>query len=152
MKSDAIWCQLGGVLIGLAAKRRWLLRMLVALPLVLGAVSAHAAQMFVCSGDSIAREECCCPKAARGTPAARDLATVSRGCCCDIVTRLSAAPAPAVVARGPKVGGIGMGPALAFSLPDPTPVQPPVRALPWLLAHPPPPRIPPILEKRTLLI
>ena len=53
-------------------------------------VAGNAQALYRCSGDRVARPECCCPEA-RPAPVT---AVVSDACCCSIET-VEAAPAPA---------------------------------------------------------
>lgn len=135
--------------------RRYLSRLWIAVaivPLVAGAALASGPAMFVCRGDSIARVSCCCPESQhRGSPP-NAAPTLSAACCCDM-SQMSAPSAPAVVE--PRAGLLadftGLAPALGAG--PTTSLAPNLR--PWptaLLAQPPPPAVPILLGKQSLLI
>ena len=65
-------------------------------PFLLVLVAGNAQALYRCSGDRVARPECCCPEAG----SAPVTAVVSDACCCSIET-VAAAPAEApAVANG----------------------------------------------------
>lgn len=67
----------------LTALRRFLAAVAM-VPLLAGLAFAATPRMFVCSGDSIARAECCCSGEHDGASRGSTRPTIAAGCCCDI--------------------------------------------------------------------
>jgi hypothetical protein len=136
---------------------RVLLRIWIALavvPLVAGAAYAAEGRTFVCQGDEVVRRDCCCPGHEHQVGAASAATPeLKAACCCDISQMSSPAAAPAAEPRvAASVAPLKVFPA-AVSL---ALVEPSLATTPWWLvvrtAHPPPPAVPILLQKQSLLI
>jgi hypothetical protein len=132
--------------------RRWY-SLLAVIPLALSLTFAPSERSFVCQGDSVARQECCCqPNTGLSPPVPGILATIASGCCCDVnhsTTSVVPAEAAARVAtamtfNGPAASMAGPAPCLQHLLGQ--------RFAAWHSLHPPPRAVPILLSKQTFLI
>jgi hypothetical protein len=136
---------------------RLLLRIWIALavvPLVAGAAFASQSSVFVCPGDGLVHRDCCCPGDGHrvGAPASSQ-AELEAACCCDVSQMSVPAPSPATE---PRVSG-AVAPLKVFLGPvSLVVVEPSLAAKRWRLvsraAHAPPPAIPILRQKQSLLI
>ena len=124
--------------------RKWALIALLPLLTTLGVVSGS--RVYWCSGDGLARTECCCPE--HESPD-RTSTTVSSACCCDI-TRVAASMPSEPVVKGSSTAS----PALeAPAAGQPVLFNPGAVATQDLVAFTPlPPPIPILLRKQSFLI
>lgn len=142
----------------LAAMKTFRVRRFIALlalaPLLAAFSSAPARVSFVCDGDSIARQECCCPKDPTASPKGSEgVATLTNACCCRL-HQPQASLSPAAGSSRETVSAVAKVSFWASFSDAAAPHRIPLGApaLTWRLAHPPPRSIPPLVAKQTLLI
>lgn len=128
--------------------------LLAVVPLLVALGSTPSSQMFVCRGDSLARQTCCC--AHGGTvqvPPAQNIATLTNACCCRLGQRtVSVAPALASARGGVPNSSRILEAATTLRSVLGVPVYVEAEAIAWRLAHPPPTAVPILVGKQTFLI
>ena len=131
-----------------AHRRGWLIALFVAL-MANQAFAAAGTHLFVCTGDQVARLECCCPRMTKARPAQQQVTQLEAPCCCQ-VTRAVAPAAPAAAASDARL------PTNVF-LASLAPLQLPAQSAPpetfsnsW--AQPPPAPVTILLQKQSFLI
>lgn len=108
--------------------------------------------MFICRGDSVARQQCCCFRADRMiSPPLRETAKLSQACCCDVsLIKTSTTPSLASSREdGPtpwKTSHVGLASEVSGSF------QYPAAPAADRSARPPPAAITVLLQKQSLLI
>ena len=130
-----------------AVHRFWLTLAIV--PLMTGVAMAAQPLAFLCRDDAVVRRICCCARPQAQAPA-RD-GEIQAACCCDLVAASipmvpAAAPAPTRVAMSPHAAVV----ALLGVLRRPR-LAPTARLRSTRSAQPPPP-LPILLQKQSLLI
>ena len=134
-----------------AHRRGWLVAVFVA-AMANQAFAATATRFFLCSGDQVARLECCCPQMTTGLSSEQPATRLDTPCCCQI-TRADAPTVPAVNAATSDA----RLPAKAF-LASLAPLPPQVQLAPPATfsnsrAQPPPPApVTILLQKQSFLI
>ena len=133
--------------------RSYLSRFSIALAVLLaGTALASGPAMFVCRCDSIARMTCGCPAVQHRATPRSTTPTLSAACCCD-TSKMTTPTAPAVLE--PRTATLlehQSAPAPAFGAAV-VALAPDLRTWPTQrLAKPPPPAVPILLGKQSLLI
>jgi hypothetical protein len=132
-----------------AHRRGWLIGVFVAL-MANQAFAAAGTLLFVCSGDQVARLECCCPRMTEARPARQQVTQLEAPCCCQ-VTRAVAPVAPAAAASDARLPtNVFLASLAPPTLPAPS-APPATFSNSW--AQPPPPApVTILLQKQSFLI
>jgi hypothetical protein len=126
---------------------------LVLLPLMagVGLAAGVTAQYYVCSGDAVARLECCCPGGMLGMESPAGSSSMTAPCCCAVVR---VAPPAAPVATSAE----GTVPPSKAALVVVNPIEPPASrvstaaAMAAWVQHPPGEPVPILLRKQSFLV